>query len=436
MKVLLLFIYLMTSTGAHQTSQNAEPVNKALILVEDKVTMESSTLIEEVVQDYGHLSEILAAIKENHTERLNELLKKQELMANDWSFVIREIRPIGNESVYHLSRIVNFGTNRLLVYIELWKLLQNSPVDENLTTQFNLFKEDLKLIIEILFNYGYVQKYESEAKNVLENIEWDKLAEAEVPFLSGLTISPIQSLWNESFDHVDLLYAGKPLIGEMENMNTNSEKIKVFKVIIYGAVLHATTKRNRPEYLFTLAYVIRNHIRNVYHETAKEYFNSYLKHLEGSLHGCIRTIVFGTSSNRFLIKNVQYGEYLVSKNDWSLYAINSSKPEPFTLTFLNHDKYTDIFRIRSTKYPNKYIVGTDYGYVSLSDQTSDDERWKHFVYVWTSKWDKENCNICVGYDRCFHVDEKSSDDGHYISRDKPNDGDDSFSWNFCPVRIK
>lgn len=336
------------------------------------------------------LPDVIAAIKEQRFERANQMIEMQHMTASDWNYILCRISRFGNDTVHRFSKFVKFDTNKLLMYIELWKLHRSEPNDNGIHAQLNLIENDIMDTIQDLFYYAYGLNKSPTAKTKFESIEWDKIVEAEIPCPGEKKLLTIQRLLNRALERLSL-FSGVDAIERIQQIKHDSEKNRIFKTLIYGALRYVQSLRTEVDipYLFHLAYAIRDHGRNVRHELAKEYFEKYLKYLANSFHGCVRSIVNESNGNRFFIKNIKYDEYIhADQHYWGIYGTlftctrkSMNRIEQFFIDF----KYNH-FWVKSIKYPDKY---TDSIHAPLFIEYSPEVA----IQIKPSDWDEEYCLI-------------------------------------------
>lgn len=336
------------------------------------------------------LPNVAAAIKEHQFERANALIEMQQMTASDWNYVVCKISRFGNETMHRFGKFMKFDTNKLLFYIELWKFHRSQPNDDNVYLQFLSVEDDILSTIQDLFHYAYGLNKSPLARTQLETIHWDKLVEAEKPCVGERKLLIIQRLLNRALVRL-YLFSGVDAIDQIQQIKNDSENNKIFKTLFYGALRYVQSQRTVIDipYVYQLAYTIRDHIKSVRHELARDYFDTYLKWLANSFHGCIRNIVNESNGNKFFIKNVKYDEYIHADHHyWGIYGTiftctrkSMSRIEQFLLEF----KYNH-FWIKSVQYPERYV---DSFHAPIAVEYSPEIA----IQIIPSDWDDQYCLI-------------------------------------------
>lgn len=481
---LIFFVYFLQNTKANLVDeyldlvkQNPEGLSKEELVKRYTVLVDEIQRSRKSEKYHGDISKnVTKAIRQQNFKLANKIieLNPEGLTAKDWNIILSDIFNLDAHPEDLLARFgasIKFSTNKLIFYLVFRGFVKDASNDivgsvlarveisselcEGSLT-FSKFEEDVIVSLGKFLEESFIRNVDPEATKVLEGIQWDKLAQEDVSFLNDTKLSAIQHLFNETLTQIYFHLNVDQLIDRIRNGSGESENSKIYKVHLYGALRYAISVRSNNENrnLFKLAFAIRDHIKNVHHETAKDYFSDYLKRLADSFPGCIRNILNEPNGNGFLIKSVKYSEYIYTvvyapRHTWkktpadvepTTYSPilawvpkNMDSTGQFFLEFENNR-----FWIRSGKYPERYVD------TSHDTNVHSPVSWKRLsktaVQIVPSDRDDENCyiqNWKSEYYMFAGSDDTKEDPSRRIifSNGEREQRDDSYLWKFSSYKI-
>lgn len=192
-------------------------------------------------------------------------------------------------------------TGFIVLLIFLVRNIESSTISNEISVETGNDSEFMLNVTKIIKQMNFARF--NVAITTLQDIEWDTFAEGKEASLMNTTLLTVQNILNETIASNCGLLNMTQIIDRIHGTKSDSDKIKIFKVLMFGALQHilATCKISESSTAFHLAYAIRHHKRTALHEMATNYFNGYLKLLMNSFHGCIRSIIMNPSLAGFSI---------------------------------------------------------------------------------------------------------------------------------------
>lgn len=282
--------------------------------------------------------------------------------------------------------------------------------------------------------------------------DWSNLIEGEKMSHIGDNFANYQKTWDMAVSNRYFSLDANLLIDKLENITLLSKNNEIFKAHVYGALLNIILRSNHieNEYLFKLAYAIQKQLKNTQYRSVE----NYLRSLIVSLPGCVRSIVTVSSSTGYLIKNVQYGEYIYTVLYSSNHHWRSTPPDldgasyspilawvpkwmddtgKFYLEFENNT-----FWIRSGSDLSRYVDTSHNTYVH-SPVLRGHSSWTA-VNILPSDANSDNCyiqNVKLGNYMYAGADatKENAERRVIFSNGKRSSRDPSYLWNFSPFKL-
>lgn len=202
-------------------------------------------------------------------------------------FLIGNCRPDDSVNTQSFETVINdvanlkIGTNKLVLYLTIRNLLNNSEPNEKEVKSQQALEEKVSSELQDLFLQSFTGERNSEASRTLKGFQWELIAEVDLYQLEKDDVLFAQKIVNQTlsdnYQKVDI----SSLIDRVNELNTTSERSRIAKLLTYGGLHHAihTAQKDEQQNASKLADSIKNLTESFSHESSKEYFLSYLQRL-------------------------------------------------------------------------------------------------------------------------------------------------------------
>lgn len=409
----------------------------------------STNAIGELSQANQALSRIADNILSNDYNEAKSSIKKHHPTQEQWLDIIEQIYKSNKtiDSLKNLERQMVIDRDKLMFYVALKRFEDENPVIAKSQHKIVLGIEgNITLQLKPLLEKSFQRNEDTGSTEELQFIRWDLLTKDKTGHSGhqpGAVI--IQEFFNSTLDKASIHLDTKEFVKRIENITTDSESNKIYKALLYGALVHRVHVKSNDNdpYIFTLAYSIRDYTETFQLRscaTDENYFGNYLRNkLMSSFHGCIRDIVEDTKRKMFSIENVKYKELLMmlsttrkckckSKHIYRVYTNSTRIPDALDRFELIYEN--GWFLLKDGFHGNRFVDAFHESYVHAIKDAQDVH--KLAVKILPSQIDRENCNIENQMNRFLYScsDLDSNRRGVYSNSTEESRNDSSRLWKF------